>query len=144
MAIVYRPDENLPLSQGDILKNVPIVVASASGGLVAKAQAVFALVVSRPCKALRDDFITVAPIVVWKLDLKVALPAKTESVGASLNRMRRLLSGVRDGGELSDSFYLGNLYGSGSNDRHAAQLTTLSTVEVPSDGSAADGGTERK
>jgi hypothetical protein len=128
MAIVVRPDEASPLSQGDILRKVPFAVTDADGNLAAEGKATYLMVIARPCNALRDAALTVAPIVPFPVDLSVLNESKSES-GPSLDRMRRILAGIRDGGQFSDTFYLGTL--EPSSKRFAAQLSTLSTIQVP-------------
>jgi hypothetical protein len=128
MSIVVRPDEASLLSQGDILRKVSFAVTDVEGNLAADAKAKYLLVVARPCNAVRAPAVTVAPIVPFPLDLNHLNESKAES-GPSLDRMRRILAGIRDGGQFSDSFYLGTL--EASNRRFAAQLSTLSTIQVP-------------
>src|SRR5262245_56611803 len=128
MPIDVRPEDDSPLSQGDILRKVSFVLADSAGIPVLDTQVYFVLVVSRPCKALRDEAVTVAPVVPFPLDLKSLIEGKPSGLG--LDQMRRIMAGIRDGGQYSDSFYLGALQDS-SNKRFAAQLTRLSTVMVP-------------
>lgn len=141
MPIVFDPEPTDPLSQGDILEGVPLVSTTADGGVQALKSAK-ALVITRPCQALRADMITVAAVIPWKLDLNATRrrsddpksPA-TDAEGATLHRTRRLLAAVRDGGEYADYFYLGNL-DLDKDTRFVAQLSTLATVQVPTEKTA--------
>ncbi len=133
MPIVLRPPEGDALTQGDILKGLSFAVATSDDKLQADSRAIYLLVISRPCKALRDDLVVVAPVVQSKLDLSQARPqmeGKGEKV--TLDRMRRFLAGIRDGGQHADSFYLGDL-DAGSSKRFAADLSSFSTLRVPKD-----------
>lgn len=134
MPIVVRPTDGDALTQGDILQGLSFATATADDKLQADARARYLLVISRPCKSLRDAFVTVAPVVQSKLDLaelRHQLEGKGEKV--TLDRMRRFLAGIRDGEQRPDSFYLGDLE-AGSSKRFAADLSTFSTLQVPSDG----------
>jgi hypothetical protein len=131
MPIVVRPGEGEPLAQGDILRGVVFAVTNEAGNLAADKKALFALVVSRPCKALRDDVVVVAPVVPYPVDLSEV----SRDQPGRLEKMRRFLAGLRDGikgGDFSDALYLGPL-DDGSPKRYAAQLTTLATVLVPTE-----------
>jgi hypothetical protein len=128
MPVVVRPNDDAPLSQGDILRGVSFALTDAAGQLATDIKSVFLLVVSRHCNALRDATVTVAPVVSFPVDLKALSEAKAD--GPSLDRMRRILAGIRDGGQFTDNFYLGPLE-EDSNKRFAAQLGTLSTVQLP-------------
>jgi hypothetical protein len=128
MPVVHRPDVGTPLSQGDILRKTSFAITNAAGQLATDSKATYLLVVSRHCNALRDGGITVAPVTLFPIDLRTLSEAKAG--GPSLDRMRRILAGIRDGGQATDNFYLGPLE-EDSNKRFAAQLGTLSTVQVP-------------
>lgn len=136
MPVVVCPSEVDPLCQGDILKELPFATTSADGKLQADAKARYVMVVSRPCKAIRDPFVIVAPIHESRLDFsqlreQVAKAGKEkEQKHVTLDRTRRFLAGVRDGGQFNDSFYLGDLE-AGSGKRFAADLSALATVQVP-------------
>jgi hypothetical protein len=130
MPIVIRPDMGAPLSQGDILRKVTFALANKSGELVADSKATYALVMSRNCNAERDGVVTVAPILPFPVDLKALKEARSD--GPSLDKMRRILAGVRDGGHYSDNFYVGPLEDDG-NKRFAAQLGTLCSIQVPTE-----------
>jgi len=132
MPIVVRCEDSDPLNQGDLLRGVAFPLAGADGKLKTDALAKFLLVVSRPCRAIRDETVVVAPVHESKLDLsqvrqKMAATRAGEAEPITLDRMRRFLGGVRDGGQLSDSFYLGNVE-EGSAKRFAADLGTLATI----------------
>lgn len=129
MPIVVRPEPNEPLCQGDILRQVPVFVTGIDGAPQADPRARYVMVVSRPCKALRDTHVVVAPIFNYKLDVSALVKGDDPT---SLDKHRRILAGLRDGisgGAFADALYLGTLEGSTS--RFAAQLSTLHTVSVP-------------
>ena len=137
MPVILQAPDSAPLTQGDILKGLPFATTSADGKLQADAKARYVVVVSRPCKALRDPFVVVAPVHESKLDLsqlreRMTSAGKGAGEQVSLDRARRFLAGVRDGGQFSDSFYLGDLE-MGSGKRFAADLSALSTMQVPTD-----------
>ncbi len=132
MPIVVRATGNANLTQGDVLKDVPFVVVGVDGKAAFDKQVQYVLVVSRPCKALRDDAIVVAPVVPYPVDFADVAKSSGTPVGG-LERMRRFLAGLRDGlkgGDFSDALYLGAFELTGAK-RFAAQLTTLSTASVP-------------
>ncbi|MFO0677068.1 MAG: hypothetical protein U0169_11055 [Polyangiaceae bacterium] len=138
MPIVVRPVEGDALTQGDVLQGLPFATTASDGKLQADAKARFLLVISRPCKSLREPFVIVAPVHEWKLDLPQlrqqleGSKKAADSEKVTLDRMRRFLAGVRDGGQQTDTFYLGDLE-AGSEKRFAADLASLSTVHVPTD-----------
>lgn len=136
MPIVVRPADGDALTQGDILRGLSFATATADDKLKADTRAQFLLVVSRPCKSLRDEFVIVAPVVQTKLDLtqlRQQLEGKGEKV--TLDRMRRFLAGIRDGAQHPDTFYLGDLE-EGSGKRFGADLSAFSTLQVPSEDTA--------
>lgn len=131
MPIVVRPEESSPLAQGDILRGVPFALTGKDNLLIADRSVSYVLIMSRPCKALRDDVVVVAPIVAYPLE--IAEGQKPDSPAGGLDKVRRVLAAQRDGirgGNFSDALYLGTL-DANSTRRYAAQLTTLSTVQVP-------------
>ena len=135
MPVVTPPVKGTPLTQGDILGAVPFATTTSDGKLSVDPNASYVLVVSRPCKALRDEQVAVAAVHPSKIDLgRIATKTATAEDGSeTLDRMRRVLAGIRDGGQLTDSFYLGPIE-SGHNGRFAADLSALSTQRVPTDG----------
>lgn len=126
MPIVTLPAADEALAQGDILKDIPFVSVDAEGSAVVQ-NTRFVLVLSRNCNSIRDEQVIVAPVSTWALDLKAQL-GQPET--PSMDRVRRALSGVRDGGHLVDKFYLGCLE-AGSSNRFAADLSQLATIKLP-------------
>lgn len=121
MPIVLPADSSRPLEQGDILANIVTIRTPASGPVVQKSR-LFVLVLSRPCNALRDGYVVVAPIEPKPFpDLKHA-----ESPRELVDAFER----IRDGDGRPDGFYLGAL-DSQSSVRHVARLDELYTIEVP-------------
>lgn len=136
MPVVLPPTKGTPLTQGDILDSLPFATANDDGNLSADKRAQYVMVVSRPCKALRDEHVIVAPVHESQIDLGRLTAKKGEAADAAptetLERMRRVLAGIRDGGQFSDSFYLGPIEaGQNGGRRFAADLSALSTQRVP-------------
>lgn len=134
MAIVVAPAEDSDLMQGDVLRDVPFLAVGIDGAPEVDRKGQYVLVLSRPCKALRDDVVVVAPVVPFPLELAEIAKSGSSPAGG-LERMRRLLSGLRDGikvGDFSDALYLG-AFEDGATRRFAAQLTTLCTARVPTE-----------
>ena len=141
MPIVVRPVEGDVLTQGDILQGLPFATTAADGTLQQDADARFLLVISRPCRSIRDPSVIVARVHEWKLDLPQLRQQIEGSKKAAdgekvtLDRMRRFLAGIRDGGQQTDTFYLGDLQPN-SQHRFAADLGSLSTLRVPTESGA--------
>jgi hypothetical protein len=132
MPIVTEVAENSELTQGDILRDVPFLVVDPDGKAQFDRDAHYVLVVSRPCKALREGLVVVAPVVPYIVDLAEFAKTAPSPVG-SLDRTRRFLAGLRDGingDDFSDALYLGTVEQAGTK-RFAAQLTSLCTARVP-------------
>jgi len=128
MPILRKPLPGSPLCQGDVLHDVVCTVSDAAG--VTALTAPYALVMSRPCDALRDGHIVVAPVNTHKVQLGEAGAKVKEIKDLTLDDMRRLFAGIRDGGRFTDTFYLGNI-GTKDNTRYAARLSILTTIGVP-------------
>ena len=62
MPIVVRPSDGELLSQGDILRGLAFATTALDGTLTADVHAKYVMVVSRPCKAVRDPFVTGVPV----------------------------------------------------------------------------------
>lgn len=141
MPIVVPASADAPLCQGDILKGVPFAVTGVDYKFGADTRASFMLVLSRPCKALRDERITVAPVIPFRMPVEQlrSLRERTQQQKdaskrpepkADLDALRRFLDAIRDGGNTSDLFYLGPL-NPGTEERFAAELISFSTVMLP-------------
>lgn len=143
MPIVIPPQSGRPLDQGDILKGVKVAATVAPTWKASfNIEADFVLVVSRPCKAVRAEKIIVAPITTFDLDLitlgqrlddgsKEKSKEREAPKRPSLDRLRRYLQGIRDGGDVTDSFYLGSLDPTKPGRRYAADLSALFTILLP-------------
>lgn len=132
MPIVLPVADDSELTQGDILRDVPFYVTGVDTRAAADREVRFALVVSRPCKAIRDDIVVVAPVIPYPVLLSEFTRGQADPVGG-LDRMRRILSAIRDGikgSEFCDALYLGAFRPTDST-RYAAQLHTLATACVP-------------
>lgn len=119
------------LTQGDILKDVPFLLVSKAEGAPAFVDKAIkhVLVVTRACQALRSKTVVVAPIKEFGFNIRDAL--KGDEPGR-LEKARKILGSFRDGISglaFSDSLYLGELPGQTA--RMAANLASLTTVEVP-------------
>jgi hypothetical protein len=125
MAILISPDPTSPLQQGDVLEKVTLFYTGLDGSPVSIERDV--VVLSRPCNALRDKLVTVAPIV------ERPLPALRDAT--DLDELIRAFTRIRDGEGQKDLFYLGPK-GSPRDKRYAAQLSTLYTLEVPVENTA--------
>lgn len=99
MAIVVAPAEDSDLMQGDVLRDVPFLAVGIDGAPEVDRKGQYVLVLSRPCKALRDDVVVVAPVVPFPLELAEIAKSGSSPAGG-LERMRRLLSGLRDARDL--------------------------------------------
>src|SRR5689334_21148701 len=101
MPIVGLVEASAPLEQGDVLKG--ITVFETAGGDPAGDNPEYVLVISRPCNAIRDGHVVVAPIASRDLGSNGIKEADT------LARIRSFFEGVRDGRHAPDRFYLGAL-----------------------------------
>lgn len=119
--VVPVPDPEAPLSQGDILKGVPLFRTSSSEPAAAVACASpFCLVISRPCVTLHKGRIVVA---------EVAPYAKERPQFETFDEAKEFYDDVRDGKSSPDRFYLGQL--DGQRGSFCARLDSLHTIEVP-------------
>jgi len=119
------PDTRTPLSQGDILKGVCLFSTrrtwEESGG-DAKAYAdSLCLVLSRPCVALRDEWVIVVPIAKYK--------NKPPSEFEDLDEAEEFYKEIRDGFITPDQMYLGQL--PGYEGCHCAKFDSFHTVQIP-------------
>jgi hypothetical protein len=125
MPIIEPPRPDSPLSQGDILRDIPFFLTQTpwkeGSGKPAKAPFNLCLVLSRTCVVAHKENAIVAAID----QLKGALPKGIDS----FDKMLSLLTGVRDGRSSPDMFYLGQL--PGRTGRHAARFDSLHTIEIP-------------
>lgn len=100
MAIVETADPNSPLTQGDILRGVPLhATASDWAGGSEKSKAPGCLVISRPCVAAHKANVVVAAVEPFK----TPVPKDADTFDAVCD----VLESMRDGADSPDSFYLG-------------------------------------
>lgn len=125
MAILISPDPMAPLQQGDVLERVSLFYTGLDGSPLSIERDV--LVLSRPCNALRDKLVTVAPI--------VERPLPTLREATELEDLIRAFTRIRDGEGQKDLFYLGPMEPENGK-RYAALLSTLYTIEVPAETTA--------
>ncbi len=108
------------LQQGDILKGRLTYFTGSTEDeppSAKKKKPDFLLVLSRDCSAIRDDIVSVLPVVEYKL-------SKAED---DFEHLRRVLEVDRDGGRTPDLLYLGPI----GETRYAARLSTPFAIEVP-------------
>lgn len=125
MPILEPALENSPLTQGDILRGIPLFVTKLSWTADAapfRVDRPFCLVLSRPCVAGHKAYITVAAI--------DKLPVSVPKVIEDFETVRRFLTVARDGTGTPDVFYLGQHPALGSG-RFCARLDGLHQVEMP-------------
>lgn len=131
MPIVIPVSPEAVLEQGDILSGIAVTWTKPDGITAhVDRQVPFVLVLSRPCNACRDRFISVAPVSVYALDL-TAGPARQKPENRTLDWMRRKLLMVAEGGTFREEFYLGRL--TAGRERYAARLNQPTTIEVPTE-----------
>ena len=127
MPIVERPVADAPLTQGDILKGIPLFITSGAWTDrpdVRKQPFEFCIVVSRPCAIAHKKHITVAGIARY--------PAAQPKGIATLDDLLIFLTGARDGLTTPDVFHLGQVAELG-NGRFCARLDALHPVEIPTE-----------
>ena len=127
MPIVERPVADAPLTQGDILKGIPLFITSGAWTDrpdVRKQPFEFCIVVSRPCAIAHKKHITVAGIARY--------PAAQPKGIATLDDLLIFLTGARDGLTTPDVFHLGQVAELGDG-RFCARLDALHPVEIPTE-----------
>ncbi len=124
-------DSNTPLSQGDLLKGVPLFQTGKPSGAKfepVSCKAPYCLVISRPCVTSHKDRVVVAAVEPYKNDeIKKSL--------GSFDALKEFYADVRDGKSSPDQFYLGQL--NGEKGSFCARLDSLHTIELPSEGDSA-------
>jgi hypothetical protein len=119
--VVPLSNSDQPLSQGDLLKGIPLF-ASATDGSAAAHTAPYCIVISRPCVALN------------KAQVVVALVERTKE-RPKLNTYKEALEffeDLRDGKGRPDMFYIGQLPNEPGS--FSARLDSLHTIELPTGG----------
>ncbi|MFO0847199.1 MAG: hypothetical protein U0871_01385 [Gemmataceae bacterium] len=127
MPIVERPVATAPLTQGDILKGVPLFITRAAWTekvVAHQAPFEFCVVVSRPCAIAHKKHVTVAGIAKY--------PESQPKGIASFDDVLTFITGARDGLTSPDVFYLGHLNELG-NGRFCVRLDSLHQLEIPTD-----------
>jgi hypothetical protein len=122
------PNPQAPLSQGDILKGVCLCftkrVWKGGGGEPGKLDGnSLCLVLSRPCVALRDEYLVVAAIEKYK----TSPPGKFDSY----EEAKEFFNEIRDGLKTPDQFYLGQI--AGYEGKFCARFDSLHTIQIPKD-----------
>lgn len=126
MPIIDPVNEALPLSQGDILRDVTLYSTECTledGPRSKASKARLCLVLSRPCVVGHKAAITVAEIQKYSMDLPRDV--------STFDDMLDFLTAIRDGSESPDVFYLGHLLG--EEGRFCARLELIHTLHVPTD-----------
>lgn len=124
MPILESAVKGTPLSQGDILQDIPLFLTNvpASGHVEEKKVPLgFCLVLSRPCVTAHKKQIVVAQI--RKFDDK--LPKEITTAAKVLEFLKRL----RDGHGSPDVFYLGHI--PDQNGRFCARFDSIYTIAIP-------------
>lgn len=123
MPIIESAAHELPLSQGDVLKDIKLFRTDIESNSQKEGKAQFSLVLSRPCVTAHKRTITVAAIEKYAPNI----PGDVET----FEDMRAFLTDTRDGLDAPDVLYLGSL--PGQNGRFAARLEQMHTIVI-SDG----------
>ena len=109
MPIIESVDTKEPLGQGDLLEGRALFLTGAHSSAPdgeaepAKASGKLSLVLSRPCVAMRSEFIVVAPVERFSQQ-----PPANLSTFAQVDFF---LTSLRDSPKSPDTFYLGQLPG---------------------------------
>lgn len=109
-----------PLSQGDILKDVPLFVTGEDGNPVHQPGSL-CLVISRPCTAVRSRILSVAVIVQYPDVPKYA---------NDFRKLKKTLTSLRDGISIG-KFFLGHL--PNHHGRFCADFTQIFSIVIPVD-----------
>lgn len=124
MPIIELPTPGTPLSQGDILKGVPLHFSKRSADTSwipgTDKKVTLCLVLSRQCVVEHKPMLTVAAVEKYP----GGMPANQEFKSALA-----FLENLRDGNKSPDVFYLGQL--PGETGRYCARIDFLSTIEIP-------------
>ena len=124
MAIIDFVDDDSPLSQGDLLKDILLHVSKYkySSYAAGEAAAKICIVLSRPCVAAHKQTIVVASVEKFS-------PSIPEDAKKSFDHFKKFLEGARGGWNKPDLFYLGELRE--KDGRFCAKLDSIHTVEIP-------------
>jgi hypothetical protein len=133
MPIVLPPNEDAPLSQGDILAHVRCFATAgcwdAEGGLAEKAPFAICMVLSRPCVAAHKKTFIIAAIDQLKQSAPQESSADLPKAMAGFEKLLSFLTGIRDGRTSPDVFYLGQI--PGQQGRYAARFDSIHSVQTP-------------
>jgi hypothetical protein len=123
MPIIVAPGDPLaPLTQGDLLKDVPLFVSGALDTDAPSAvlhKVAYCLVMSRPCVALNKERVVVAAVE----------RTKERPQLKTFNEAGTYFENLRDGKSRPDMFYLGQL--PNETGSFSARLDSLHTIELP-------------
>src|SRR5262249_12972567 len=127
LPIIEPPDPQLPLSQGDVLKDVRLFFTketwSEAGGEAGRLAQELCMVVSRPCCVAHKAMAIVAAV--EKFSNRVPKDFQT------FEDIRNFLTDLRDAPDAPDIFYLGQL--PNYDGRYGAKLDSLHTIQLPPD-----------
>lgn len=125
MPIIEIAAADSALSQGDILKDVDLFATgqatSPSNGVAKKSPYNMCLILTRPCGIEHKDAVVVMAVE----KLKENVPREVDNGKKVLS----FLTGLRDGSQSPDVFYLGQLPRLPG--RYAARFDNLHTIEIP-------------
>jgi len=127
MPILNEARDDAPLTQGDVLKDIPLFATgqgwSQSGESPTKVKSPLCLVLSRPCALLHQKQIIVAAI-----ERNTTEPPREVKI---FEKVHEYLVQLRDGFDTPDRFYLGQIPGFPEPGRYFARLDSLYTLRMP-------------
>ncbi len=129
MGLIFEPEADAPLRQGDILEGVALYQTADDGEEAVPVDVDYVLVLSRHCNAVRKSAVIVAAIT------EVTPEDFAKLSELSLDETRRYLAAVRDGDGTPDRFYLGPLPGREPR-RACARLDLVYSIQIPENDSA--------
>lgn len=127
MPIIEQVSVDEPLSQGDILRAIPLFVTEKcweqGGGKALPTKHRYCLVISRPCALAHKEYAAIVPIEQYKGNV----PGDVKTFDDLLTFLRA----IRDGIASPDVFYLGEI--DGEKGKFCARLDSFHTIELPED-----------
>ena len=126
MPIIEQAAPATPLTQGDVLNGVCLFStkkAWENGGVSVNSQSPLCLVISRPCVALRGEWVTVTAIERYRNRPPDLI---------SFDRAETFYKEIRDGLTTPDNFYLGQI--DGIEGSCCARFDSFHKIQLPKDG----------
>ena len=132
MPIIECPNENDPLSQGDILAGIHLFCSGqpegGNGGAAIRAETKYCIVLSRRCYLEHHTSAIVASVAKY--------PVEPPKDAKTLDDVLLFLTGTRDGYRTPDLFYLGQL--PDKTGRYCCHFDQLFTIQLPPTGEQRD------